>query len=462
MMSDRSRMRSTPQSPAVGEDHRNEHTDSWVDDAGRVVLIAAVLGWLTIISLIIRQRIFVSHDSLISYAHSWWIESRLWHGHGIPWRMPVLGHGQALTYPYGFLPWTVAALLWPLTGERSVTLVLVLGAVGLIAATFWAFPETRRPWYAAGVLVNPILVVAPISGQVPFLWASTLFVLGVGCWRRDRRLWAVLLAGLGQLCHPAVVLPIAAVFVLARLRWEPDRRGLLRCYALSVCVAVPGIWAVLHSPVFADSSWQTRIVQFVETVLIRACVFVPPLVVFLLLRYPRRSLAPVLVGVTLLLNVVLIRPLDASYSWGALRREPDQTMLAFVATSEFRPGAMYRVLPSGDGRVGMYELIRHGGRLDSEFFPESIWFGNYVDERAYSDFLTGRGVDYVLIFRNPDDRQPTNEGELINRLATSGRGCVDGLVGVRLVQHNDRWDDFKIDRSCRPHARRGPQRGASP
>jgi hypothetical protein len=214
--------------------------------------------------------------------------------------------------------------------------------------------------------------------------------------------------------------------------------------------------------VFADSSWQTRIVQFVETVLIRACVFVPPLVVFLLLRYPRRSLAPVLVGVTLLLNVVLIRPLDASYSWGALRREPDQTMLAFVATSEFRPGAMYRVLPSGDGRVGMYELIRHGGRLDSEFFPESIWFGNYVDERAYSDFLTGRGVDYVLIFRNPDDRQPTNEGELINRLATSGRGCVDGLVGVRLVQHNDRWDDFKIDRSCRPHARRGPQRGASP
>ena len=98
--------------------------------------------------------------------------------------MPVLGHGEGLTFPYGSLPWLAAATLWPLAGDWSVTIVLVMGALGLIGATFWAFPETRHPWWAVAVLINPILVLAPLSGQLPFLWASALLVAGIGCWRR--------------------------------------------------------------------------------------------------------------------------------------------------------------------------------------------------------------------------------------------------------------------------------------
>jgi hypothetical protein len=404
---------------------------------------------MALLAVLLSHRIFLTHDSMISYTHAWWIEHRLWGGDGIPWRMPVLGHGQALTFPYGFLPWTVAALLWPLLGQWSVTLVLALGAVGLIAATFWAFPELRRPnggWWAAAVLVNPILVLAPLSGQLPFLWGAALFVTAIGCWRRGHRAWAVVLGGLGQLCHAAVVLPIAAIVVLARLRWEPHRRALLACWALSALIAAPAIWPVVSSPVFTDSSLATKAVQFVGTVGIRSGVIAAPIVAVLAVRHARRWVAPVVFCVMLVLNVALLAPLDASYSWAALRRQPDQTMQRFTRTAEFRPGATYRLLRSSDGKIGMYQLLRAGARLDSEFFPESMWYGHFADARAYSAFLAARHVDAVIVFRRLAPTNATNEGALLAGM--SGQPCRDGTVGVRLVAAHDGWDDYAIDRSC--------------
>ena len=248
-----------------------------LERAGRYALWIVAVAWVVILALLARHRIVVTHDSLINYAHAWWINSQLWHGHGIPWRMPIIGHGTALTFPYGALPWLVAALLWPLLGEWAVTFVLVLGVLGVIAATFWAFPEARRPWWAVLVLINPILVLAPLSGQLPFLWGSALLMLGIGFWRRDRRLWAVLAVGLAQLTHVAVVLPIAAILVLLRLRWEPHRRALLGCYFISVAIAAPAIWPVINSPVFTETSWLTKVWQFAGTVCIRLLLFVPPI-----------------------------------------------------------------------------------------------------------------------------------------------------------------------------------------
>jgi hypothetical protein len=416
--------------------------------ASRAALIGAALAWLVLLALIARHRVFVTHDSLISYAHSWWIDRQLWHGHGIPWRMPILGHGQALTFPYGMLPWTAAGVLWPLAGEYAVTGVLVAGAAGLIAAIFWAFPEARQPWWAVLVLVNPPLIAAALSGQVPFMWACALLATGIGCWRRGHRRWAVVLVGLAQLCHPAVVLPIAFVIVLLRLKWEPDRRRLAISYLLSLCLAIPGIVAVLQSPVFAESSLHTKLAQFVGTVLVRGLVLLPGFAAAWPL-HTRRGVLPALAAVLLSLNVMLLGPLDAGYAWGSLTRKPDPTLLRFTATPEFRPGAMYRVVGGLDGKVGMYQLIRHGARLDSEFFPESIWFGNFGSTRAYSDFLVRRHVDYVLIFANAKKHHATNEGALLPAMAASGDRCTSTVVGVRLVAHHPGWDDYAIDRGCR-------------
>ena len=41
------------------------------------------------------------------------------------------------------------------------------------------------------------------------------------------------------------------------------------------------------------------------------------------------------------------------------------------------PGATYRVLRGGDGKLGMYHVLRAGGRLDSEMFPESMAIRNF-------------------------------------------------------------------------------------
>ena len=415
--------------------------------AGNLALTAAAIVWLGLLALVGGHRIFVTHDSLISYAHAWWIDRQLWHGHGIPWRMPVLGHGQALTYPYGMLPWTVAGLLWPLAGDYAVTGVLVTGTVGLIAAIFWAFPEARQPWWAVLVLVNPPLIAALLSGQAPFIWACALLTLGIGCWRRGHWWWAVALVGLAQLCHAAVMLPIAAVIVLLRLRWEPHRCQLITGYLLSLCLAAPGVIAVLQSPVFEESSAQTKLVEFLGTVFVRALVLAPAFAA----AWPKRihpRVLPALAGVVLSLNVALA-PLDSGYAWGGLTRTPDRTLLNFTATSEFRPGVTYRVVGAPDGKVGMYQLIRHGARLDSEFFPESIYFGNFGSTRAYSDFLARRHVDYELIFSDLGDRRITNAGPLLGAMAAAGDRCTVTAVGVRLLAHHPGWDDYAINRSCR-------------
>ena len=93
--------------------------------------------------------------------------------------MPVLAHGDAYAYPYGFVNWTTAALLWPLFGNWAVTLWTALGAVGCIVATFIAFPELRRGWWAAAVLANPAILEALLFGQQSFAWGAMLLLFGV-------------------------------------------------------------------------------------------------------------------------------------------------------------------------------------------------------------------------------------------------------------------------------------------
>src|ERR1041385_5394036 len=108
--------------------------------AGECVLVMVSLAWTAVLVLILSHSLFVTNDSLNNYVHVWYASDRLWHGHGIPFHMPVLGHGKALAFPYAFLPWLSAALVRPLLGDWTVTLWLVLGFLGLVGATLWAFP----------------------------------------------------------------------------------------------------------------------------------------------------------------------------------------------------------------------------------------------------------------------------------------------------------------------------------
>ncbi|HEX2736753.1 MAG TPA: hypothetical protein VHP57_01310, partial [Acidimicrobiia bacterium] len=164
---------------------------------GHLAFLAVVAAWLGVLAMLLARPLFVSHDSVSNYAHVWFVAQSLWHGHGLPFHMP-LAHGQALTFPYGFFPWMFAAVLWPVFGEWAVTLSLVVGFVGLAIAMFWAFPELGRGWWAASALVNPCLVVAVINDQLPFVWAMAFGFVAIAFWRRRRPGLAALLAGMAQ------------------------------------------------------------------------------------------------------------------------------------------------------------------------------------------------------------------------------------------------------------------------
>jgi hypothetical protein len=373
--------------------------------------------------LILAHRIYVTNDSLSNYIHVWYAADRLWHGHGVPLHMPVLGHGDAFAFPYGFIPWLSAALLRPIFGDWIVTLWLVVGALGVIATQWWAFPELRGAWWTALLLANPMLVEGPLLGQLPFLWSVAMLFAAIALWRRGNQLPAGVALGLAQATHPAVLLPIVGSLVLARLIWEPHRTRLLACYGLSLAIAAPAALLVVASPSVGDSSTRTLVANFFDTVSLRAIVVAAPFIGLVVQRTPLARIPAVILIGLVGLNLILVPIRKNEFAWTALTRSPDESLQTYIHSSDFEPGATYRILRVSDGKVGMYQLLRGGARLDSEPFPESIDRRSFESTAAYTAFLSKRKVDYVIIYAAYDERYGTNEHALLRALAAA-RPCA--------------------------------------
>jgi hypothetical protein len=241
-------------------------------------------------------------------------------------------------------------------------------------------------------------------------------------------------------------------------RWEPDRRRLLRYYAASLVPAIPAALLVFASPVFGDSEPVVVATSFFGTLGVRILVLAIPIALVIAQRRMQSTATPssvithfpaVACAVLLLSNIVLAGPLEAEYSWGALDRKPDTQLLTFIKSNEFDPGATYRILRAHDGKIGMYQLVQHDARLDSEFFPESIARNNWPDVTRYSQFLRKRRVDYVIIFRTYDREWRTNEHQLLRDLNSHGLdGCDTSRVGVDQIRETEAFDVYDIQRDC--------------
>jgi hypothetical protein len=418
--------------------------------SGTATLAAATAAWGLLLAVLLRHRLFASHDAVNNYAHVWYVARQVWHHHHLPFRMPLLGHGGAYTFPYAFVPWTSAALFWPLFGDWTVTLWLAMGFVGLVAAMFWALPELRRrPWLAAATLVNPALVLGPIFGQLPFLWATAFLFLAVGAWRRGRRPAAALFAGLAQSGHPAMAVPILAALVLGRLVREPHRRALLGWWAVSLIPAVPAAWMVVISPVYHDTASSLRWLEFVRTLEVRAWVVLVPLALVALARTRAARLGPVIFVALLAGNLVLADALGSRSAWRALVGPRDEVVAEFTRSPHFVPGATYRLLQASGNRVGMYDLLRAGGRLDSEFFPESMQWVDFPGTGTYADLLRRRHVDFVIDCPDFDRRFATNEHALLEALTSGPSPVEDGRsVSTRLVARTPGYSLYQVVRAA--------------
>jgi len=421
-----------------------EASDNVADEVGRygempggktvAVVFAAI--WIAIGAVYLDHHVVLSSDSMNNYVHVWWIAGDLWHHGSLPWRMPVLGHGDAYAYPYGFVNWTAAAMLWPLFGNWAVTLCTLVGAVGCIVATFVAFPELRDGWWAAAVLANPAIIESLLFGQQAFAWGAALFLFGVACWRRKRRFAAALLVGVGQATHAPIVWPIGVLIVVVSLRFVSDRRALLRYYAISTAITIPAAWLVFVSPGYADSSTRDRLVNFVGTFAPRLMAIALPFIFVWFRRTGIRALAPLTVVALLATNVALEEPLNVTFQWRALTRGADTATLSldtYLRSSKFVPDATYRVLrASSDGKLGLYHVLLAGGRLDSEMFPESMAMRNFVDDADYEQLLCARHVDYVIADASYTVSKRTNEIALLTRLAAESKSLRAATLTVRV------------------------------
>ncbi len=331
-----------------------------VERGGHIAQRIVIGVWIAILVLLLRHREILSSDTLSNYIHVWFVSEQLWHGHGVPFHMPVLAHGTALAFPYAFIPWMIAALLWPLMGEWSVTLVLGAGFVLLVGATFWSFPELRRGWWSVAVLVNPAIVEALLLGQLPFLWAASMLMLAVGFWRRDRRTLAIILAALAQLTHAAVLVPITALIVLIRYRSEPNRRALVGGWLISLVVAIPGALLVFASPVSSQNSLVYTSWIEIETVALRSLAFLVPMALVALQhgKY-KRSAAMWAAGIMIVGQLLTIPFSGMAAGWGALNRQPIHGVERVDALVDVRP---WRDLPRAHIRRREVRAVLRGAR----------------------------------------------------------------------------------------------------
>jgi hypothetical protein len=416
--------------------------------ASRAALVVVGVTWAGVLLAIAPQRIYLTTDTVSNHVHVWFIARQLWHGHGIPLHMPVLASGDALTFPYASLPWLVGALLWPLGGDHIVTVLLVVGAVAVIATTYWAVPAVRRGWWAVAVLLNPALLTSVLLGQLPFLWAAALFLGAIGAWRRERCFVATVLLALSLIVHPAVMLPISIVIVGIGVVLLRDRARLAVAWLVAAVVSVPAVVLTLDSPVVDQTSRRFELLTLGLTVLTRIWVIAVPLVYEQLARLPGtwgRLWLPLGVSVVSLgLFVPMWRPFSLDTGWAGLAgHSPADELHSFVSTPSLHRGRTYRVLTGADSKYGIYQVVRHGGVLDSELFPESLHRASFGSRLSYAEFLSDRRVQSIVVAPSYRRTYHSNEPGLVAAMAASGK-CTAGIRIVP-VEQGDGWLLYDVE-----------------
>jgi hypothetical protein len=153
-----------------------------------------------------------------------------------------------------------------------------------------------------------------------------------------------------------------------------------------------------------------------------------------------------LAAVSLALLVSMWRPFLLKDGWHALWRSRPTELDTFVTSPAFTPGRIDRVLDAGDGKYELYQVVRSGGVLDSEMFPESLHRDGFTSDAAYATFLAERRVDTVVVVASYARAFGSNEPEHLRSLADHGT-CL-GHLTVRRAYTTPEWESYDIIHGC--------------
>src|SRR5262249_44817839 len=204
---------------------------------------------------------------------------------------------------------------------------------------------------------------------------------------------------------------IGVLLVAFALAISRDRLEIIRWYALSLLITLPAIWLVFSSPTTMQTGTGSQIVDFFGTLGPRVLIVALPIFCVALQRTGIPALAPIPLVVALVAGLAFEVPLNVGQQWSALVRKGADTasLDGYLHSPAFVPGLTYRVLRAGDGKLGLYHVLRAGGRLDSELFPESMaGQHNFRDAAEYAAFLCARRIDRIVHDDSHDEQRHTN------------------------------------------------------
>ena len=391
--------------------------------------------------VMLSRTIYLANDTINNYAHVWYISRSLYETGRIPIRFAGLDDGRAFTFPYGMVPWTANALVYPLLGDWSVTLFLVLaGAAVAIGATI-VRPRMRDPWLMLLFLANPFYIDAVAAGQYSFLWATVAFFGVVWSVERQRWLLAAIFMWLTASTHPIEGgLAVGAYVVFCELFRPRTRLPLAAVSAVVLAALTPFIYFSLNTPAVGDNTRQTIIISIMQDLPRRGLVMGAPFLLAalapLLERHYRSigmaflaatvgivAVSSGFVGHTALADLPVIHKFAAEGSYYGLVHPNSDPYRGYLRSADFRPGRVYRVLSPNEREQGGYYLLRDHAVLANEFFSESQQRHSWKLP-TYQCYLAVKGIDRVVVERAYLAEFPTNEQRLLESLVSRGEAHV--------------------------------------
>ena len=403
-------------------------------------------------AVMLSRSLYLANDTVNNYAHVWYISESLFDTGRIPIRFAGLDGGRAFTYPYGLVPWTANALVYPLLGDWSVTLFLVLAGVAVAVGATVVRARMRDPWLMLIFLANPFFIDAVAGGQYSFLWATAAFFGLVWAVERQRWVLATVLIWLTASTHPIEGGLAVAAYVAFCAAFRPSTRAPLAAASVVAAAAfAPIAYFSADTPAVHENSVATIAWSVLQDLPRRGLVMGAPFLLAWAAPTLERHYRPIFAGLAGMFGAALVvssglaggtalaqlpgagQVMRQGSYYGMAHRAHDP-YAAYIASADFRPHTVYRVLSPNDREQGSYDLLRHHAVLSNEFFSESQKRQSWA-EGTYQCYLAAKHVDRVVIERAYNREFRTNEQAILDHLVAQGQARVtyrsrNGAVSV--------------------------------